>query len=231
MMKWRKAGPTILVFMSAVVLFSLGLADAADPDLPHPHRGVLEPYELEPIGIALSAEQREKLAEGEVVHMTIKKEDKGGTGIGVVDISTSPDVVWSRIMGFDHYAEWVGPVKFCDTYTQAGDTVRTHTKVKGFLYKYEYYLINVYWPEHDLMLWTLDYDRKSDFDDCVGAWYVELHPEREGWSRAWFSSDLKLNSPIPGFLMKIIKKKGIKDAVSWVKRESELESEREEGRY
>ena len=60
----------------------------------------------------------------------------------------------------------------------------------------------------------------------MGLWFVEPHPTKEGWSRAWFSSDLKLRSPIPGFLMKFIKKKGIKDAISWVKEQSELAAER-----
>jgi len=210
-----------LIFMIGTTGPRVPPARAADPDKPHPHRGILTPYEVEPLFIALNAEQLEKLAEGKIVHMTIKKKDTGGTGIGVVDIAAPPEVVWSRITGFDHYAEWIGPVKFCNVYAQSGDTTWTHTKIKGFLYKYEYYLVNIFYPEDSLLLWTLDYDRKSDFDDCVGAWYVEPHPDRESWSRAWFSSDLDLNSPIPGFLMKSIKKKGIKDAVSWVKKESE----------
>lgn len=214
-------GLAAVVLLGGAVFIGVKPAAAADPEKPHPHQGVLVPYEAGPLIVALDDEQREKLAEGKLVHMTIKHEDKGGTGIGVIDIAAPTEIVWSRITGFDHYAEWIGPVKLCEVYAQSGDTTWTQTKIKGFLYKYEYFLINVRYPELDLMLWTLDYDRKSDFDDCVGAWYVEPHPEKAGWSRAWFSSDLKLNSPIPGFLMKSVKKKGIKDAVTWVKRESE----------
>jgi len=227
MMRGRSALFTAVLVLGCTVFFAAGPTWAADPDQPHPHQGILVPYEPGPFHIELNDKQREKLATGKIVHMTIRKEDKAGTGIGVVDIATSPDIVWSRIMSFDHYAEWIKPVKFCSIYAQSGDTTRTHTQVKGFLYKYEYFLINVFWPEYDLLLWTMDYDRKSDFDDCVGAWFVERHPSKEGWSRAWFSNDLKLNSPIAGFLMNSIKKKGIKDAVSWVKRESEKENDRQ----
>lgn len=208
--------------MVVAVVFSIMDANAdADPNQPHPHQGVLTPYEPGPLGLKLDDDQLERLAEGKLVRMTIEKEDTGGTGVGVMDIAAPPDTVWSRIMGFEHYPEWVGPVDFCNVYQQVGDTTRTHVKISGFLYSYEYFLINVYWPEHQQLLWTLDYGRKSEFDDCVGAWFVEPHPTKGGWSRAWFSSDLKLNSPIPGFLMGFIKKKGIKDAISWVKEQSE----------
>jgi hypothetical protein len=197
-------------------------APAADAGKPHPHRGVLAPYEPGPLEVTLDDNQREDLAKGKLVIMTIEKEDTGGTGIGVIDIAAPVDIVWSRITGFEHYPDWVGPVKFCEVYHQSGDTTRSHVKISGFLYKYEYFLINIFWPDHDMLTWTLDYDRESDFDDCVGAWLVEEHPDRAGWSRAWFSSDLKLNAPIPGFLMKFIKKQGIKDATSWVKEQSEI---------
>jgi len=195
---------------------------AAETDQPHPHQGLLKPYEVVPLGFDLDEKQLERLAKGKVVTITMENEDTGGTGIGVIDIEAPTDIVWSRIMGFDHYPEWVGPVKFCNVYHQSGDTIQTHVKISGFLYKYEYFLVNVYWPEQAMLTWTLDYDRKSDFDDCVGAWYVEKHPENTGWTRAWFSSDLKLNAPLPGFLMKYIKKKGIKNATKWVKEQSEI---------
>ena len=211
-----------------VILFSLiftmtaGLATAADEIKPHPHRGILPPYDPVPMDIVLDEEQLEELAEGDLVQMTIEDEEGGGTGIGVIDIAAPIDTVWSRIMGFEHYPEWVGPVDLCEVYHQAGDTINTHVEISGFLYSYEYYLTNIFWPEQNMLTWTLDYDRESEFDDCVGAWYVEPHPDKENWSRAWFSSDLKLNSPIPGFLMGFIKRKGIRDAISWVKEQSEI---------
>ncbi len=205
-------------------LFSLAFSAtaAADEIKPHPHRGILPPYDPVPMDIVLDEEQLEELVDGEIVQMTIENEEGGGRGIGVIDIAAPMDTVWSRITGFEHYPEWVGPVDLCEIYHQAGDTINTHVEISGFLYSYEYYLTNIFWPEQNMLTWTLDYDRESEFDDCVGAWYVEAHPDKEGWSRAWFSSDLKLNSPIPGFLMGFIKRKGIRDAISWVKKQSEI---------
>lgn len=213
--------------MKAVValLPCLALASAvfaADADKAHPHQGVLTPYEPGPLNFELDQKQQEKLADGDLVIATVETADTGGRGVAVLDIHAPIDTVWSRIMGFEHYVDWVGPVKIAGIYRQDGDDTFTHMKVSGFLYSYEYFLKNTWWPDHAMMTWVMDYDRYSDFDDCVGAWSVEPHPTKEGWSRAWFSSDLKLRAKIPGFLMKFIKKQGLKDATSWVKEQSEL---------
>ena len=202
-------------------LGAAGIAMAADPGEPHDHQGKLAPYEPGAIQVELSDKDREKLAEGDLVIITIEDEDTGGRGIAIQDIAAPPAVVWSRITGYANYPEWVGPVKEAEVYRTEGNDTYTRVKISGFLYKYEYFLVNTMHPEHDMLTWVLDYDRRSDFDDCVGAWFVEAHPEKEDWSRAWFSSDLKLRAKIPGFLMNFIKKQGLKDATSWVKEESE----------
>ncbi len=224
-------GPSIWVLLFYLVFVaSVGPVAADDTIEPHPHQGILAPYQPVALNIILDEDQLEELADGDLVQMTIENENEngGGRGIGVIDIAASTDTVWNRIMGFEHYPEWVGPVDFCEVYNQAGDTIYTHVKISGFLYSYEYFLINIFWPEQDMLTWTLDYGRKSEFDDCVGAWYVEVHPDKDDWSRAWFSSDLELNSPLPGFLMTFIRKKGIRDAISWVKEQSEVPVEEPE---
>lgn len=216
----RTKGWISLALTLAVILAATDLQAEADPHKPHPHRGVLEPYAAEPIDIELNGEQLERLAEGKLVILTIEAED-GGKGVGIQDVAAPPDTVWSRIKGFLNYPEWVGPVKECEIYARTETEVRTFTKISGFLYSYEYFLVNTPHPELDMLTWTLDYDRYSDFDDCVGAWIVAAHPDKAGWSRTWFSSDLKLRGAMPGFIMGYVKKKGLKDATSWVKRESE----------
>ncbi len=206
----------VMIVLVAVVL----PASAADPDRPHSHTGVLPAYKSLP-EITLDPKQLDRLARGKLVTMTVVDAGGNGRGVAVIDIAAPCDVVWSRILGFDQYPEWVGPVKETEVYTRDGHVVHTRTKISGFLYKFEYYLVNTFYPDAGLLTWTLDYDRYSDFDDNVGAWFVEEHPEKEGWSRAWFSTDLKLRKPPPQFLMKWIKKQGLKDATRWVKRESE----------
>jgi hypothetical protein len=214
-MSWKlSSGMAILSLVLVMTVL------AADPDQPHPHQGILQPYDVMP-EVTLDAEQLEKLADGDIVIMTVENDEGDGRGIAVIDIGAPPDVVWSRINGFEHYPDWVGPVKECEVYARTDSTTFTRTKVSGFLYKYEYFLENHHRPDEDLVTWTLDYTRHSDFDDCVGGWFVEVHPDKEGWSRAWFANDLELRTPLPGFVLNWVKKKGLKDAVSWVRKQSE----------
>lgn len=117
--------------------------------------------------------------------------------------------------------EWINPVKIAEIYGRDENHTYSYVRVSGFLYSYDYYLKNSWWPEQNLMTWVQDYNRYSDFDDCVGAWYVEPHPYKMGWSRAWFSNDIKLRVKIPEFLMDFVKKQGLRDATSWVRKESE----------
>lgn len=210
----------VLAILAVAVVVAVEPAWGAHRGRAHPHRGVLAPYETMP-EVQLDADQIERLAAGDLVTTTVPDADGNGRGVAVTDIAAPCDVVWSRILGFEHYPEWVGPVKELEVYARDGDTIRTRTVVSGFLYRYEYFLVNTYHPAEGLLTWTLDYDHESDFDDNVGAWSVRPHPEKPGWSRAWFSTDLKLRQPLPGFLMNWIKKQGLKDATSWVKRESE----------
>lgn len=191
----------------------------------HPHQGILAAYEIKALSFPLDEKQQKRLNRGALVISTIPVADTGGRGIAVVDIKAPVNIVWSRIRGFEHYVEWINPVKEAEVYRRENNKTYTNTVVSGFLYKYEYNLCNSWWPEYRLMTWVQDYDRYSDFDDCVGAWYVEPHPSKQGWSRAWFSNDLKLRKKIPEFLMDFIKKQGLKDATTWVRKQSEIAAE------
>jgi hypothetical protein len=214
----------LFLFTSMTLLLLIGsLTDlkAADPNQAHPHQGILPPYNIEALSFPLNEKQEKKLTRGGLVISTIQNADWGGRGIAVLDIKAPADIVWSRIRGFNNYVEWINPVKIAEIYGRDQNHTYCYVKLSGFLYNYEYYLKNSWWPEQNLLTWVQDYDRYSDFDDCVGAWYVEPHPYKQGWSRAWFSNDIKLRARIPEFLMDFVKKQGLRDATSWVRKESE----------
>lgn len=33
-------------------------------------------------------------------------------------------------------------------------------------------------PEEDSVIWSLDYEKYSDFDDVAGHWHLEDHPSK-----------------------------------------------------
>ena len=87
MIGWGKNGSLAIVLVCLAMMLTLVASWAADAEKPHPHQGVLVPYEPTPLTVSLDVEQRENLADGKLVIMTIEEEDTGGTGIGVIDIA------------------------------------------------------------------------------------------------------------------------------------------------
>ena len=73
----------------------------------------------------------------------------------------------------------------------------------------------------DSVTWTLDYDKLSDFDDVAGHWHLEDHPTKPGCTRVFYACDIKFKRAVPGPVMKFLTKSALKQATSWVKRESE----------
>ena len=74
------------------------------------------------------------------------------------------------------------------------------------------------------MTWTLDYERKSDFDDSCGYWYVIPHPDNpEQWTRVYYSVEVSMFDWVPKFVVNFLSTKALTDATAWVKKYSEEE--------
>ena len=69
------------------------------------------------------------------------------------------------------------------------------------------------------MTWTLDYQKTSDFDDVSGHWHLDEAPG--GKTRVYYACDIKLKGAVPGPILNYISKAALKQATSWVKKESE----------
>jgi hypothetical protein len=87
--------------------------------------------------------------------------------------------------------------------------------------QYENYYDHKYYSEHDSLTWKLDYEKSSDFDDVSGHWHVEDHPSKAGASRVFYACDIKLAGKVPTPIFNYISKAALKQATSWVKKESE----------
>ncbi len=212
--------------MRKLPLFALALclcaapALAASEDTPHPHQGVVTPYNGAPPVLALSADDLATLATGAMIKKQIEAES-GGRGIVVQDVNASPEVIWSRITRYDKYPQWVSGVLECAEYENQGERIKVRFLVGAMGTKVAYYVDHVYKPAEGWMTWTLDYTRESDLDDSVGFWRVEALPEKPGWSRVTYSVDVRLRGWVPGFIETLIAKRGLTQATEWVKREAE----------
>lgn len=71
------------------------------------------------------------------------------------------------------------------------------------------------------MVWTLDYEKTSDFDDVSGHWHVAEHPSNPEKTRVFYACDIKMAGSVPKPIINFIGKVALKQATSWVKKESE----------
>lgn len=202
----------------------LSQADAADATRPHPHQGVLKPYNGAPPRPTLTPDELAKLAEGKAVlkqEQTATGDGAGGRGIAIQDIHAEPATIWSRITDYAAYPRMVDNVKECAPYETVGDHVKVRFVIGAPLVSIEYYIDHVYRPADGWMTWRLDYSRQSDFDDTVGFWRVEALSEKPGWSRVYYSVDLKAAGWVPPPIEKAFATMGLNKATAWVKREAE----------
>jgi len=202
---------------------------------PHGHRGTLTPYQPGPFDVlSLDNKDEKDLSNDKSVMKQIPGDDGGSSGgraICVQDVKAPKSAVWNQILDLDHYVGKVSKLKECKNYLvrkneDGSSTIKTKMVI-GVLpgYKYEYYCDHTYRPDVDSVVWTLDYDKTSDFDDVAGHWHVEDHPSKKGHTRVFYACDIKFKTPVPGPVMNILTKSALRQATGWVKRESEAKPE------
>ena len=87
--------------------------------------------------------------------------------------------------------------------------------------QYESYYDHTFYPDKSSLIWSLDYDKTSDFDDVAGHWHVAQHPIRPQCSRVFYACDVQMKGHVPGPILNQISKAALKQATAWVKKESE----------
>jgi len=134
------------VVLAALVAISVGgggVADAKkDRNLPHPHRGLLKPYEPGPFeSVQLSKQDEQKLASGQpVMKQTVADASNpaaGGGAICVQDVDAPKDAVWNQILDMNSYKGKVPKVLTAKNYyegkTKDGDSRFKTRMVVGVL--------------------------------------------------------------------------------------------------
>jgi hypothetical protein len=201
---------------------------SASKNKPHSHQGMLQPYDGKHISYTLTPEQNKKLNAGEPVVIN-QRNGKSGRGIVIQDIQAPPHVCIDRISDLRNYHKMVPNVKNIDiyeenTYPNGTTKVGAMFKVGVSLVTFGYYLRLTYEPKYVTYTWTLDYQYNSDFDDNTGHWQAMTHPTKPGWTRVLYSTEVKLFSWIPEFVVTFLTKTALIESTVWVKRESEKQA-------
>jgi len=125
-------------------------------------------------------------------------------------------------MDLDHYSEMVSGCDNCETYSrseQGGQRIVKSTyEISALHMRFKYFVTHTYDPTQRCMIFRLDYDRRSDFDDSVGYWYVD--PTGRASCRVFYSCECKLRSWVPGPIYNMLTKEAVKKATTWVEREA-----------
>lgn len=192
----------------------------ADTRTEHPHQGLLQAYGAKVPLLTLSDDDIKHLATGKYV---IKQSEgkMSGEGIIIQDINASVSTVWATLLSFANYPQWVKQVKYCSPYVRTKNRIKVEFSISVLGFGYRYFIDHRVDAAQHYLRWTLDYERYSELDDVVGFWHVTQHPLKFGWTRLYYSTSIKLNGWMPGFLRKFIASTGLKEATAWVKRVSE----------
>ncbi|MCP4500977.1 MAG: hypothetical protein GY822_13545 [Deltaproteobacteria bacterium] len=222
---FRRASAPLYASLFTTTLLACGLLTMSSPAQAeaHDHKGVLQPFKGAPPQVKLSAADETRLAKGKSVRKQAKSEG-GGRGMVIQDIHADVKTVWSRITDYAKYPTMVDDVTECSTYKGADiskDVIYARFVIGGFGFSLEYFIKHTFKPKQGYMTWTLDYDKKSELDDSVGYWYVVKHPLKTGWTRVYYSVDVRVGSWVPGLIEDMIADKGLEKATSWVRLESE----------
>jgi len=199
---------------------------------PHPHRGKVDPFVVSelPSIVPEIDENARKILDSGAQYQTKLRQGQHGRGIVVQDIEAPTDVVWRTILDFDKYDQRVPQTMESETYQvdelpDGQKRIRVRMKVGWPLVKLTVFFDHLYDLEHNALIWTLDYDRKSDFDDSVGFWYVLPHPDHpETKSRVFYSVEGSMFSWVPGFVVDFMASRALTDATEWVKKFSEADN-------
>mmetsp|Transcript_9824 Transcript_9824/g.13898 ORF Transcript_9824/g.13898 Transcript_9824/m.13898 type:complete len:332 (-) Transcript_9824:58-1053(-) len=232
--QWKRHLLTIA--LSATVLIST--CYASNFNEPHVHNGKVSPFKPGDPNVPLDANAIKILKSGKPYQTQIQT-GTAGRGLVVQDINAPVDIVWGRILDYDNYSKMVPKTlasnnyKVIDNKPTKNDphtqTIYTRMTVGFPILKLEFFIKHLYYPNLNSLTWTLDYEKKSDFDDSCGYWYIIPHPENPNdCTRVFYSVEVSLFDWIPKFAVDFMSSKALTDATAWVKKYSELEYEDKE---
>jgi hypothetical protein len=192
---------------------------AADPTQPHYNQGIAPRLNGRPVGVTLSGQDRSSLAEGSPIQKTVLY-DGGGRGVAVQWVSASVADVWTVILSFGRYPQWVDGVKSCTVYGRSGAHWYVDFVIGKFGVTRQYYIDHTFNRSQGYLSWTLDYSRLSDFDDSVGYWLVTPITTDPPVTQVEYSVDLRLTNA-PDVFVKYLNHQALEGATSWVKTQAE----------
>ncbi len=164
----------------------------------------------------LTSQDKRLLAAGEM----IEKQNRNGsraTGLAVVDIKFSPDVVFDTLTQFANYQDMIPIVKSSTIISSNGVTTMAEYVFTRFLLR-----INVkhtVLQEQRMSKFILDPNRANlVFKEAEGFWHVEIPTDRpEGYCRVYLTAQIVTHKVVPTLLIDYFATTALSRATMWLK--------------
>ena len=156
--------------------------------------------------------------------------DQGEQGLAIFRVRASNKVIWSVLHDFEKYDDWVSDLSKTEIYKTEGNNIYVSFESSHWLLGSNKWFVKHTYPSLSLSeselkinnwgIWTLDYQRRSDFKDSVGYWQVLPVAGKVDQHDVIYSINLALYN-VPEFIKKRVVKNGLKKATQWVKTQAE----------
>lgn len=182
-------------------------------------RGQGQMPEFGPDGLAgLNAEQREKLARGEIVLPDGAVRTQGGTSLveAALVLDKTPEEAWRLLSQTELQDRYVSEVKSVKMVWEKGPKSCLELSVRVMGGTVVYRIIQDFAPPHLYFHWVLDPAFRSDIKELAGFW--RFYPHGSGRTLARYGSVVKPRFPVPGFIRVAVAKGHVRSALESVKK-------------
>ena len=206
----------------ALLLSAASSVGAADPTVPHPHKGKVTKYtrgKPSQYGLRVrDAAAEAQLAAGKPIISSKDLKNDFRRHTAIFDTAAPPDVVFGCITDLKRYPQMIGNIARTDIYSDTRKGVVRHVyacnRIRESAFVFDCYVQHEYNPFQRCMVFQLDYSRKSDVDDSSGYWFVEALPS--GGSRVYYALEATVPAWVPKALKGPMLSLGARRAASWV---------------
>ena len=164
----------------------------------------------------LTTQDKRALAAGK----TIEKQNRNGyrgTGLVVIDIQFSPDVVFDTLTQFSKYPDMIPIVKSSRIISNDDLTTIAEYVFTRFLLRVN--VKHTVLKEERIVKFTLDPNVKNPvFREADGFWHVEIPNDRpEGYCRVYLSAQIVIHKIVPTLLIDYAAATALSRATAWLK--------------
>ena len=186
--------------------------------------GYLKPFETIPELPKLTEEEVQKVLKGEIVYWTkIYKDPNWGEGFGVVLINAKPEQIWSVILDYPEYPNFIKQLKKVSIYRKEREddkiNIWARFEAKIFIMHINYHIKHTYFPDKSALIWEMDKSKENDFENSIGYWQIK--PYNENSSLVYYLAKVEPGRWVPGFLMKWLTKTSLIDILGSIKNKLE----------